>query len=250
MPAIILPNDLKVVFDLDDTLIMTMVKFNRTAVECGSLIIDALGWYAPYAPDLFDLQVRIDIELTSTLGFGPQKFATCWLQTYEMLCNERGLIPSDTVKYRLQRIAMKPFIGPSELVPGAKDTIIQLHAAGYQLFMCTMGERNVQLTKLISTGLKDYFRLDRVHATTRSKVDVLREIAADSPELTVMVGDSKKSDIKAAQEVGAQAIHVECPTQWSYNHLDDTELGPYWHPPDISGVPAVLDRIRQGEKPV
>lgn len=249
MSSIVQPKDLKVVFDLDDTLVMTMVKFNRAAFECGGLVAEALGWHAPYAPELLDMQVRIDVDLADKLGFGPTKYAACWLQTYQMLCDGCGLTPDENVMYRLQRAATKPFIGPCELVPGAFNIVSELSDSGYELYMCTMGDQQVQLTKLNSARLTKFFPEDRVHVVQKSKVGALRQIAGDSLELTVMIGDSLKSDIKSAQEVGIHPVHVVCPTQWLYNMVDESELDSYWRLSRLDQVPGTLARILKGEEP-
>ncbi len=249
MSHLIQPKELKVVFDLDDTLIMTMVKFNRAAFECGGIVMNALGWYSAYAPQILDLQQRIDVEFTERYGFGPRKYVACWLETYRLLCEEQALIPSDDVGHRLQRAAMKPFIGSSEVVPGAFSTLEAVKDLGYELYMCTIGDKNVQLTKVLSSGLGRYFPETRVFVVSPSKSEVLAQIAADTPERTVMIGDSKKSDITVAQQLGIHAVYVSCPTQWTYNDMDESVLGPYWAPFGIRGVPDVLSRICRGETP-
>jgi len=249
VPFILQLKDLKVVFDLDDTLIMTMVKFNHAAFECGRIVVQALGWYAPYAPDIMALQVKLDIELTEELGFGPTKYATCWLKTYETLCDERALIPDEDVKYRLQRAARRPFTPPFDLVPGALDVVKQIAPHVSSLDIITMGEEPVQKSKVFNSPLLPLFSDDRIHAVQENKITALAAIAGNSPERTVMIGDSKKSDITAAQAVGAHPILVECPTHWSFNNVDDDKLGPYWSLSCIKEVPATLERIMRGASP-
>jgi phosphoglycolate phosphatase len=107
------------------------------------------------------------------------------------------------------------FIVQSEAIPlyeGARETIVELHSAGYLLAVAT-GMSRVGLERALKTsGLKNYFRATRTADVTFSKpnpamlLELMKELAVDT-ERTLMVGDTTH-DLLMAQNAGVDAVAV------------------------------------------
>lgn len=107
------------------------------------------------------------------------------------------------------------FIVQSEAIPlykGAKETIVELHDAGYLLAVAT-GMSRVGLERALKTSnLKNYFRATRTADVTYSKPnpamlqELMKDLAVDA-ERTLMVGDTTH-DLLMAQNAGVDAVAV------------------------------------------
>lgn len=105
------------------------------------------------------------------------------------------------------------FIAQSDSIPlydGAKQTIAELHGAGYFLAVAT-GKSRAGLERVLNaSGLKDFFHSTRTADATVSKPDpamlleLMDELAVDS-ERTLMVGDTTH-DLLMAQNAGVNAV--------------------------------------------
>ena len=96
------------------------------------------------------------------------------------------------------------------LFGGARETIAELHDAGYRLGVATGKSRKGLERALESTGLKQYFHATRTADMTFSKPDPamlfeLMDELAVSAERTLMVGDTTH-DLLLAQNAGVDVV--------------------------------------------
>lgn len=107
------------------------------------------------------------------------------------------------------------FIVQSEAIPlydGARETIVELHSAGYLLAVATGMSRAGLERALNSSGLKEYFHATRTADVTCSKPDpamlleLMEELAVDAGR-TLMVGDTTH-DLLMAQNADVDAVAV------------------------------------------
>ena len=107
------------------------------------------------------------------------------------------------------------FIVQSEAIPlyeGARETIVELHKAGYLLAVATGMSRAGLERALNTSGLKNYFRATRTADVTFSKpnpamlLELIKELAVDAGR-TLMVGDTTH-DLLMAQNAGVDAVAV------------------------------------------
>src|SRR5574340_118098 len=107
------------------------------------------------------------------------------------------------------------FIVQSEAIPlyeGARETIEELHKAGYLLAVATGMSRAGLERALNSSGLKEYFHATRTADVTCSKPDpamlleLMEELAVDAGR-TLMVGDTTH-DLLMAQNADVDAVAV------------------------------------------
>lgn len=98
------------------------------------------------------------------------------------------------------------------LFDGARETVIELHGAGYQLGVATGKSCKGLERALDSCGLKAYFHATRTADQTFSKpnpamlLELMDELGVDA-ERTLMIGDTTH-DLQLAQNAGVDAVAV------------------------------------------
>ncbi len=107
------------------------------------------------------------------------------------------------------------FLSQDQAIPlfeGARETIEELHGAGYWLAVATGKNRAGLDRALESTALKQYFHATRTADQTFSKphpamlLELMDELAV-SPERTLMVGDTTH-DLQLAQNANVDVLAV------------------------------------------
>lgn len=103
---------------------------------------------------------------------------------------------------------------PSTLFPGARETLQQLHGAGYLLAVATgKGVRGLR-KDLQDTATATLFHATRTAEETRSKpdplmlVELVEELGVDMQQV-LMVGDTE-FDMQMAASAGADAVGLTC----------------------------------------
>lgn len=105
------------------------------------------------------------------------------------------------------------FLTQDEAIPlfdGARETIAELHGAGYRLGVATGKSSNGLKRALESSGLQGYFHATRTADRTFSKPDPamlleLMDELAVSAGRTLMIGDTTH-DLQMAQNAGVDAV--------------------------------------------
>lgn len=105
------------------------------------------------------------------------------------------------------------FLAQNDAIPlfdQARDTIAELHGAGYQLAVATGKNRNGLDHALQSTNMGEYFHATRTADRTFSKPHpaMLLEIMGElnvAPERTLMIGDTTH-DLQMAVNAGVEAV--------------------------------------------
>jgi phosphoglycolate phosphatase len=105
------------------------------------------------------------------------------------------------------------FLAQDEAIPlfeGARETIAELHDAGYQLGVATGKSRAGLERAMVATAMKNYFHATRTADQTLSKPDPamlfeLMDELGTSAERTLMVGDTTH-DVQMAQNAGVDVV--------------------------------------------
>ncbi len=207
---------LNFIFDLDDTLIATREIFVR-AEQTFSDEMERLGFDRNIAAHTL---VEIDTENIERLGFKPTRFPSSIGETYEALCKSRKSSPDPGTRRRLEDIGRRVFTITPRVLDGAAEVLEMLTQNGDQLLLWTRGDQEVQRRNLFSSGLAHYF--GKVYVFERNKTakeltDIIRSNKL-SPSATWVIGDSIRSDINPALEVGAHAIWIPG-TPWQYDNI-------------------------------
>lgn len=190
-----------VLFDLDGTL----VEYERGVEELLPVAFDAVG-VEPYfsAQAYYDRYAELVDESTDMLDLRRRCFAS--------LAEERGRDP-ETGRAIADAYAAERDHSRVNALPGAREAVDAL-ASDYRLGLVTNGAPGMQRTKLAAVGLDGSFETEVFagHDTpSKPHPEPFRRALADlgaSPERTVYVGNSIRSDVAGARAAGCRSVWV------------------------------------------
>jgi putative hydrolase of the HAD superfamily len=226
-------------FDLDDTMVPNTHKYHQPILRCASIIVEALGTKSPYPPDLLKIHYDIDSKMVEEFGFGQERFPTSWVRTYEMLAEKAGCRVDAGIKKRLYNTAKRFRHGPFRPFDGALSALAEIRSRGIKTHLVTAGDEELQWKKIRTSGIEEHF--DSIHVTPMKKKDILSGIVGDRPEEGIMVGDSKKSDIIPAVELGMVAAWIPSQT-WTFADAP-IEASKYHELKSVTEVPGLIKRL-------
>lgn len=207
-----------VIFDGDDTLWENHLFYEK-AYDLFEKRISQLGFDSKRA---LSKRSEIDLANVSKMRFSRKRCPTSMVETYVFLCNEKGKTPEESVKRELFDIGDIPFTSRREFYPGAKELLEELKCSGCKLVLLTLGDNEVQEDKVRSMHLDALF--DTIYIVDSKDVEtymsVMRTLLLD-PKNTFMVGNSMKSDVLPALQVGLSVIHIPIET-WEYEKAEGT----------------------------
>jgi len=206
---------LNFIFDLDDTLLATWDLFD-VAENNFYDELEKLGFDRKAVEHRF---IQIDNANVPIYGFMPKRIHISMGETYLFFCKETGLTSNDETKEKLENIGRGIFETVPKLYDGAIDVLDQLKNKGDQLFLWTKGDTNVQERKIREHNLSGYFK--EIYILTNKSKDELNSIVIENklnPDSTWIVGDSIRSEINPALELGLHAIWISNNT-WRYEEV-------------------------------
>ena len=113
---------------------------------------------------------------------------------------------------------------PATPLPEVEETLQRLQAYPYRLVVFTKGELQDQENKLHRSGLAKYFsHVEITSNKTEVEIQQLCEHLGIIPSELLMVGNSLKSDIAPALNIGASAIHIPFHVTWQLEHFEEIE---------------------------
>ncbi len=206
----------QLIFDADDTLWENNVYFERAFDD----FVDFLDHSTMTPEEVRATLDEIEIVNRELHGYGARNFGRNLKQCYERLC-EREIVPPDLD--RVMELAERILEQPIELIEGVEDTLAYL-AGRHDLLLFTKGHFEEQHMKIAASGLNGYFHHTAV--VKEKDTDSYRELVARrrlAPERAWMIGNSPRSDINPALEIGLGAVYVPHPRTWS---LETEEIRP------------------------
>ncbi len=204
---------LDVCFDLDDTCISNGHRYYGPTWKCGLIVHQALGYDSPRPADVLALQQTKQMDLVNKHGFVIDVYPRSWVLAYRELCRKHGVSIDPAVSKKLFRTAAHFADGPYEAFDGVKEDLAKIREMGHRTHLITVGPQKLQFRKIRCAGLEELF--DHIHVSLREKKRTLAMIAGDRPQDCVMVGDSKRSDMQPAKELGMITVWIPSNT-WSY----------------------------------
>lgn len=151
------------------------------------------------------LQRHRDIQLHETHGYSAARFARSFEDTLSFLL---PFSPPDAVR-QVRELALQVFTSQPELTPGL-EAVLSALGDGFSLGIITAGERWVQERRLSTFRFLN--RFDKVIVVDRKTEavfeDFCRNQAVDKTQSWV-IGDSLRSDVVPATNVGLRAIHFD-----------------------------------------
>ncbi len=203
------------ILDADDTLWETNV-FYEEAIDAFVERMEREGFTPEEAREVFS---QVEHERVPETGYSPWEFARSMAVAYRRLCERHGLEPRPEVAEEAEAIGRRVVRYPIRLRDGVAEALPELRRR-CRLLVLTKGDPEVQRDKIRRSGLAPYF--DAVHVVPEKDPEVLRDLVQRyglDPRQTWVVGDSPRSDINPALEVGLGAVHFphECP--WAFEEV-------------------------------
>ena len=196
------------IFDADDTLWENNLYFERVFEE----FVDFLDHSRLAPAEVRAVLDEIELANRQTQGYGTENFARNLRQCYEHLA-ERAISEADLE--RVMGLARRILEQPIELLPGVEKTLRYL-APRHDLLLFTKGHPEEQKLKIDRSGLGPCFlRTAIVKEKDLAAYRGLLEQCGLDPARTWMIGNSPRSDINPALQLGLNAVYIPHPLTWS-----------------------------------
>lgn len=241
----------QILIDLDDTLIHCNRHFTWIREKFVSRMSELFRDY-PVDPDLIArTQQQIDVAGVRRAGLGKNRFPESLVQTYLLMCGKYGKTPDPQEQREIFELGCSVYDFEPELYPGAMETLETLRDSGYGMYLYTGGDFEIQTRKILKAGLADFFPEERRFIFEYKNALTLKKILRMGKfprRMTWMVGNSARSDILPALELGLNAIHIPDSFGWAYDQveLNVTAKGHFFVLKSIVEVPDVIERSVKG----
>ena len=203
-----------IAFDADDTLWDCQSHFEAVEKHLYELI-------APYCDDPAHELFVTESGNMADLGYGCKAFTISIIET---ALRVGGAHLTHTQLSDLLQDSKQLLHLPATPLPEVEDTLKRLQAYPYRLVVFTKGELQDQENKLYRSHLDKYFsHVEITSNKTETEFSQLCEHLDIQPSQMVMVGNSLKSDIAPALNIGAWAIHIPFHVTWQLEHSEDIE---------------------------
>lgn len=204
-----------IAFDADDTLWDNETYFQQVEKDMCQVL-------EPYASAEEVSKSLFATEMTNMedYGYGAVAFT---LSLVENACKvSHGKVKPDEI---LQIINLGKTLMHLKATPlsGVEEGLSALKSK-FRLVLFTKGELLTQEHKLQRSGLLPYFEKVVIVSDKKEKqyLDLCNDLNIN-PEELLMVGNSLKSDIRPALEIGAFAVHVPFEVMWQHEVTEDFE---------------------------
>jgi putative hydrolase of the HAD superfamily len=196
------------IFDADDTLWENNAYFEDAFQE----FIRFLDHSAMGAEEVRNALDEIELANRQAQGYGARNFGMNLKQCYGRLC-EREISTADLD--RVMSLAERILEQPLELIDGVEETLARL-CRRHELLLFTKGHPEEQKMKIDRSGLARYFAHTAIvrEKDVPSYRELVHERALD-PARTWMIGNSPRSDINPALELGLGAVFIPHTLTWS-----------------------------------
>ncbi|HVP39671.1 MAG TPA: HAD family hydrolase [Candidatus Saccharimonadales bacterium] len=223
-----------VVFDMDDTLLLTSPTFHAAMLRL-CLRLAELGIPMDETRERLD---RVDLGRIEEAGYGKARWPESMGLTYRSFAEE-GRLPYDPqVERECVQIGWSTYEAHPPVRAGAREVLETLRPR-VLLALATMGDEDLQRARLEHSGLERHF--DRVFIVRHKTPGEFRRIldaCGLAPERAFMVGDGMRSDINPALEVGMHAIHVRGQS-WAHQQVPPLH-GDFHAVDDLEDIPPLV----------
>ena len=201
-------------FDADDTLWDCQSHFESVENHLYRLI-------APYCDNPAHELFMTESGNMADLGYGCKAFTISIIETALRVAGDH--LSAEELSDLLSDSKSLLHL-PATPLPEVKETLQRLQAWPYRLAVFTKGELQDQENKLHRSGLAKYFSHVEITANkTEVEFQQLCEHLDILPAHLLMIGNSLKSDIAPALNIGASAIHIPFHVTWQLEHSEDIE---------------------------
>ena len=228
-------------FDGDDTLWHSERGFHVAQDEIRAILADHCD------PEVLDRRL-MEVERVNLhrYGYGAKAFTLSVIETATELAGDRLTV--DDVRAILD-VGKRLLAHPVELLPGVDDAVRRT-AARWPIVLITKGDLFHQESKVAGSGLGDLF--SGVEIVSEKDPEQYRRVLARfgaDPGAFVMVGNSLRSDVGPAIEIGGWGVHVPHEYAWELEAHDDEDAvrahTRFRGCATIADVPTMLEAIRR-----
>ncbi|MBI4142233.1 HAD family hydrolase [Candidatus Woesearchaeota archaeon] len=207
------------IFDYDDTLAWNQHYYSLAQAKFVEWVIGKLCARSPDAQTIINLEVELDKATVSAKGFSTDSFPSALRETYSSICQTLGIIAKEDDLQAAYKIGMSVFdeekYKKEGLVNGAVETLDFLVAQQDELILLTKGDVAIQEKKIRATGCRKWFN-DNLYIVSKKNASVVGEIVGKRDKSRVWhVGNSIRSDVEPALEVGIGVVYIPCET-WAF----------------------------------
>ncbi len=206
------------IIDADDTLWENNIYFERAFDE----FCDFLAHSRMTATEVRAVLDEIETVNNKIHGYGTANFARNLAECYHKLAEHD--VNADELP-RVMSFAEQIVHHPIEIIPGVEETLEYL-STRHDLTLFTKGNPEEQKLKLDRSGLAIFFGHTAIvkEKDAASYTALIRERNLERNR-TWMIGNSPKSDINPALEVGINAVFVPHQHTWRLEHEEVREGG-------------------------
>jgi putative hydrolase of the HAD superfamily len=205
------------IFDLDDTLAHCNKYFRDTI---NKFVDQIQEWFETLTKEeIKQKQLEIDLKSIEQHGLHSSRFPESLVSTYIDFSERYNKEIEQKKVEKVRRIGQSVFEIEVQPFPYIYEVLNELQEDGHNLYLYTGGDEANQSRKIVQLELETYFEGNVFiyeHKNTDALKQVLQKINAD-PKVTWMIGNSLKTDIKPAVELGIHAVHIPSELEWSYN---------------------------------
>ena len=209
-----------VLVDFDDTLVDTAPRFADARRSLFQLLAEA-GFDAAEVERVHHEDV--DPPMRARHGFGPHRMAPAFVETYRAVCAALGRDPVTDLEERCRALGAA-VAGTPPALDGAFPALRRLAARLPTAIYTQSADAPYQLGCLREAGALDVVGEARVRVVPVKTAAALREtleaFGVPEPGTAWMVGNSLRSDINPALELGVNAILVEQLDPWHHDVVE------------------------------
>lgn len=230
-------NTRAVIFDGDDTLWETQAEYEKAKAQFFQLM-ERLGF------DVKDVQTRFaqtDVANVENFGFSKHRFPASMQAVYLSFCKEKHVEIDQNIANRVQGIGYSVFL-QKPLLKTNTISILKSLRQKYSLYLFTSGDPDIQQYKIRELSIAPLFR--NIYITERKDAKEFQRIIHQEnidPKKSWMVGNSLRSDINPAVQVGLRAIWVRAGS-WEYDQVLLSE-GNVWVVDSLDEITGVIQEI-------
>jgi putative hydrolase of the HAD superfamily len=193
--------------DADDTLWHNNIHFERTT----EAFIDYLKHSTLSRDEIRQVIVEIERVNVKTKGYGVESYAGNLVEAYRRL-SEREIDQRELDD--VFNFGMSILDADIELLHGVSETLEEL-SARHELVLFTKGNLDEQRSKIERSGISHHFHHIGIvpEKDVRAYIDVIGTVGAIADH-TWMVGNSPRSDINPALQVGMGAVFIPYELTW------------------------------------
>ena len=214
-----------VLVDFDDTIVETAPRFQNARRRLFEMMM-AHGFDEDSCEHVHHNE--IDPLMLGQYGLGPRRLVYSFPETYKRLCEAFGRTPEDATVDELVALAHS-VAGTPPLLAGALDALERIARTLPTVVYTQAGDVEYQLGCLREAGVLDVVGLERVRVTDMKTGIRLRETLDDlgvkDAGRTWMIGNSIRSDVNPALEIGANAILIEIDDPWHHDEVEPIRRG-------------------------